>query len=364
MNTKIGLAFCALAVAAPAWISLRAEEPARPLNTGRVLVLDTERTIEGDIERQGEHYKIRRSVGELWVKAQNVLRLCDSREEAYAFLRTRANQRDPDERLRLAQWCQLQGLRKQALEEVAAAVELRPEHAPTRRLFANLQKAALVTPPAQTAKPAEEPEVNANLTAVSTESLSLFITRVQPTLMNACANCHASGRGGTFKLTRTYQGGSAGRKTTQQNLAATLAQVNKEQPKASALLIKAVSIHGEMAQPALKNRETPPYRALEEWIRVTLDNNPQLIANAAVTASPEVFPVKSETPTVNAAALKPADATKSPVNIPAESSVGGEPKEVGIPSSSTPAPPEPVDPFDPLIFNRQMHPQKSASGKK
>ena len=35
-----------------------------------------------------------------------------------------SNLSDPDERLRLAHWCQLNNLRKQALEEVSAAVQL------------------------------------------------------------------------------------------------------------------------------------------------------------------------------------------------------------------------------------------------
>ena len=41
-------------------------------------------------------------MGETWVPAKNVLCLCDSLEDAYAFLRSRANPRDADERLRLA----------------------------------------------------------------------------------------------------------------------------------------------------------------------------------------------------------------------------------------------------------------------
>src|SRR5262245_43108360 len=115
MSTKIRLALLALAVGAPAWMAFAASEPASVPKAGRVLVLDNERTLEGDIDRVGEQYRVRRPVGELWLPAENVLFLCDTREEAYAFLRARANLRDPDEHLRLAHWCHRQGLSGHAL---------------------------------------------------------------------------------------------------------------------------------------------------------------------------------------------------------------------------------------------------------
>src|SRR5262245_41999916 len=133
MITKNRLLLCAFVLAAPVWLVLRAADTVKPRSTGRVIVLDNERTLEGDIERQGDQYRIRRAVGETWVPGDKVLRLCATREEAYLYLRSRANLGDPDERLRLAQWCQLNALREQAIAEVTAAVELRPNHAETCR---------------------------------------------------------------------------------------------------------------------------------------------------------------------------------------------------------------------------------------
>jgi hypothetical protein len=323
------MVLCILAAAAPASEALRAAQPEPTPTTGKVLVLDNERTLAGDIERVGEQYRIRRSVGELWVPLENTLRLCENPEEAFAFLRARANLRDPDERLRLARWCYLQGLRRQAQEEATAAVELRPNHAESRRLLHSLQRAS-DTSFRQSAKAREETNLppKAQSPELSTESLSLFLTRVQPILMNACAHCHATGRGGAFKLARTYEPGLAGRKTTQQNLAAVLAQVNSEQPTASPLLSKAVSVHGkpgEMTQSPLKNREVAAYRSLEEWVRLTfhdktqVPNKPSLVTERVGTGQA----------IVTAGAVVP-------------------PEPVA----------DPVDPFDPVVFNRQMHPKK------
>src|SRR5437763_620082 len=53
---------------------------------------------------------------------------------------------------------------------------------------------------------------------LSADALGMFTTRVQPILMNTCASCHASGKGGAFTLTRAYDGGAAARRATQQNV--------------------------------------------------------------------------------------------------------------------------------------------------
>jgi hypothetical protein len=327
-------------------MALQAAQPETTEASGKVLVLDNERTLEGDIERVGPQYRIRRPVGELWVRAEQALRLCQTREEAYAFLRARANLLDPDEHLRLARWCHLHGLRRQALEEATAAVEVRPSHAESRRLLSTLQRAAEATPVVHHAKLEEEAERSPHPPPpeLSTESLSLYLSRVQPILMNACANCHATGRGGPFKLRRTYEAGVIGQRTTQQNLAAVLAQINKDVPSASPLLNKAVIIHGkpgDMAQPPLKNRELPAYRSLEEWVRVTLENTSPLRDKGNMSGS----------------AASVADRTRAAESTVPASSAKPEILESGI-ATERPVSVEPVDPFDPIIFNRQMHPRQ------
>jgi hypothetical protein len=353
-------------------MALRASENAPAPTTGRVLVLDNERTLEGDIERVGEQYRVRRTVGEVWLQAENVLFLCNSLEEAYAFLRARANLRDPDEHVRLAHWCHRQGLNRQALEHVNAAIELRPEHPESRRLLRVVQHALEPKAAGPMAKAKEDSELALPAPELNTESLSLFVTKVQPTLMNACASCHANGKAGAFKLTRTFERGLANRKTMQQNLAAVLAQVNRERPSVSPLLTKAVSVHGEMVQPALKSRDTPAYRTMEEWIRVTLESNPQLGDRAAAAASvagpageqsgaAEPATPKTEVFAGEAPAAQPQAGRKPGTESAGQ--VRAEAKDSQAPGVN-PSPAQPVDPFDPVIFNSQMHPQRTRGGKK
>src|SRR5262245_47749610 len=107
----------ALAALAPAGADLRAQDRPPPRAAGRVLILQNHRTLEGDIERAGDHYVIHRGVAEVIVPEGEALCLCADWDEAYALMGRQANLRDPDERVRLAKWCQMNGLHAKALEE-------------------------------------------------------------------------------------------------------------------------------------------------------------------------------------------------------------------------------------------------------
>src|SRR5438105_1673516 len=176
MNTKLGWVLCALTAAAPPPAFVRAGDRVPDRTTGQVLVLDNERTLEGNIERQGERFCVRRPLGELWIQQDKVLCLCQSHEEAYQFLRGRANLSDPDERLRLAQWCRQHGLRQQALQEIGAALNLRPNDPVSQRLLRGLQYAASAQPSTPAPRPGDELEPVTSPPPVTTDSLSLFVT--------------------------------------------------------------------------------------------------------------------------------------------------------------------------------------------
>lgn len=311
---------------------------------GRVLVLNNHQVMEGEIEKVGTEYRVRRGTGETWVPGDGVLCLCQDLCEAHRTLRRIANLEDPDERVRLARWCHLHGLRAEALEEARAAQALRPEHPECLRLLRALQSGAStagrrVDPPAHAAARPEAGGLSA--VDVTAESLALFTTRVQPILMNACATCHASGRGGNFRLTRTFDDPTIARRATQENLAAAAAQLNGERPEASPLLTRAVALHGDAAQPPLKGRQTAAYRTLQEWVRVT---------------TPGMTPVP---PSATAAWPPP------PTKPLASASVRQKPDRTSrdaMPPRPT-ASPTPTDPFDPAIFNRAMHPERGDAGR-
>jgi hypothetical protein len=354
MKHLIRLTWGALLLAAPVLNSVYAADPVPPRSSGHVLLLDSERVIEGDIDRDGDQYRVRRNVGETRVPSSNVLQLCHNLEEAYDFLRARANLRDGDERMRLARWCHLHNLRQQALAEARAACELRPQSPECRRLRDNLERAAVVMgPPSPAQNPAPADLSSPPPIEVNSDSMGWFATRVQPILMNTCATCHVPAKGGNFRLTRCYEDGMVNRRATQQNLASVLAQINVQHWESSPFLTKAVSVHGEASQPPIKNRDSKAYKALEEWIRTTLVNNPQLrdrpTALAAVSLSQseprtEAQPHKAES--VFAELAPPPNKAREGTGTSPSPSAGADPKP-------------PVDPFDPAIFNQQQHAPES-----
>lgn len=346
-----------------------AQEGAAPRSAGRVLLLQSERGLDGDIEKFGEQYRIRRGQSEVWLPADKVARLCVDWEDAYAYMKTRANLGDADERLRLARWCQLNNLRPQALVEAKAALDMRPGHAESRQLVLMLTRTvASPSPPVKMPVPAPAKTTTSPAARdISADSLAIFATRVQPILMNTCVTCHSAGRGGAFELIRT-DGGH--RSFTQANLAAVLTHVRVDNPSLSPLLIKAVSRHGEAANAPLKDRQAIPYKALQGWIEHLVANNPHLryddrepVTASKASAKAEVFaqtqvPPRARplSPPGNLPALpaavplktSPPQLTQAPATAPALASA----EEAQEPALGV------QDPFDPAIFNRQAPSRK------
>jgi hypothetical protein len=349
MTTKSRHILCVLAVAATVGLrSLVAQAPL-PAATGHVLLLDNDRVLEGDIERVGDRYRIKRPSGETMFPAGGVVRLCASLEDALDYLRSRTALNDPDERVRLANWCHLHGLHAQAVAEAEAAVKLRPDEE-GRRLLSHLQQAA--QPAARAARtPADDklPELD-----VCAETTNVFCTRVQPILMNACASCHATGRGGSFKLARCYEESGPNHRVTQQNLVAVLGQVNLERPQGSPLLSKAVSAHAALDKAPLQGRQSKAFHTLQEWVLAAVDKNPQL--------RDQLRPA----PAAAAEAKAPAEPAAEPKPQPPPAPPERPPQPLGqalpVVRPQPPAPPAqpaaPKDPFDAGPFNRQYFPER------
>jgi len=342
-------------VAAAATLPLGAQDGTGPGPQGRVLLLQTERGLEGEIERVGDRYRVKRGAGELWVQAEKALRLCTDWNDAYEFMKKRVNLSDPDERLRLARWCQLNNLRPQALAEAKAALEMRPAHLESRKLVTMLTQAT----PAAAAAPALPPNNAGNQPAkgkaaptpvdISSDAFAVFATRVQPILMNTCVSCHNGGRGGEFQLTAT-DGSQRG--ITQANLASVLDQLRLDNLVLSPLFIKAVSRHGNGTTAPIKDRQAVPFKTMQAWVEYLLTTNPHLrfrevdtVAAPSKKAEPAAFAQTRQEPPLLAPAGTPArrpDANASPVPPPPVTAAAGV--ERGQAKSN--------DPFDPEMFNR------------
>jgi hypothetical protein len=374
----------------------------------RYLVLQNESTLRGRIERTGDGYSLTTGAGESVIPARQVLAVCDSAEEAYRLLASRANLRDPQERVRLARWCWANGLPDLARAELAAAREIDPGHVEARRLTDLYRQ-----PPAERhgGPPQHNPAGPAGVKAqavpgaarvtpdpsYSSETLQGFTVRVQPILFNSCATaaCHGGNKGGAYHVQRPAHTGQPSAPLTRNNLLQTLLQIDKEDPAGSPVLIKAVEPHGGATRPPVGGKDAPAYKALEAWVfqvapppkKPETPPDPNGEAGDA-KAGAEVAPTKGDGGNPETERAAPPDgclpdtaATEKPLQ-PSRPSPAGSAKartptafasERGEGSKAQALPPgsvyssaaketrpTPVDPFDPMVFNRKFHPDRAA----
>ncbi len=352
------LAFAALR-SPVVWAQAEEAKPAKTLGqTGTVLVLDNDRTLEGDIERVGDQFRLRRGEAVSWVPPQASAVLCANLNEAYLVLRQRANLRDPDERIRLAQWCVGRGLKEEAIQEARGALELKPEYGPARRMVRHLEsmRQSEAAELARGGKVPQEAEMSTSLALEMTApSLGVFTSKVQPILMNACASCHATGRGGDFKLARVYTTNTANKRITQQNASSVMSQITPGQALASPVLVKAVSVHGDQTQPALRGRQTEPFRILESWVQQVSREH---MANRPKDAEGGVIAVTRGNAASNSGEIRTAEYrpdnnafASAPSSRPAQVPEVNPPAPPPQAKPSNPSSPSNSDPYDPDIFN-------------
>jgi len=116
-----------------------------PAAKNRVVVLDNENLIEGEVARVDDRYEIHRPIGgDLTLPAKRVLAVVADRKAAFAVVAERANRRDADERLRLAKWCANNGLMEEALSEAQTAARMRNGFAAAEQMIRSLHSLAQV----------------------------------------------------------------------------------------------------------------------------------------------------------------------------------------------------------------------------
>jgi hypothetical protein len=347
---KISLMLLAPALCAGLAWSLFAQEAPPTGTAGKVLLLQNERAFEGDIVKIGESFRIRKGGGETVIPAAQALRLCADWNEAVAFMRSRANLDDPDERLRLAKWCHLNRQIEHARAEARRALAMRPKHAATRQFVKLLEVTSTAKNVQPAAEPAPPPIPQIDL---SFEAVTAFTLKVQPILMNTCVNCHSGTHKGSFRLYRLHSG--ADRVATQRNLAAVLAQVQLDKPAASPLFFKALSAHGDAKTAPIPGKQSPTFVTLCNWLEQTIADNPHL---------------HDKTVTLPPAKLPRAVSSAPPVITPINKGEAG-PGLPGVVVSSDPPSPvrqrlpvaptvveSPADEFSAAFFNRYAHPSK------
>jgi hypothetical protein len=385
----------------------------------RVLLFRSGRALEGQIDETETHYVVTRATGTVEILKSEIEFVANDLDGAYRYKRERINDAKPTEHIRLAQWCLVVNLRDRAIEELERCVELDPNSTRAKGLLENLRRAAkpaakssLPADESEPAKPNSEPPTRTYPSfqkELSPAHVSTFSVQVQPLLLRSCgtAGCHDANHPGPLALVGSFR---PSQRSSQKNLRAVLAQIDTEEPDTSPLLVESLRPHGAAHRsPFMNGLNDPAYAKLSDWVRAVSGNpGPSMpavaqsrepAAAAVENAKPSSNPPGTETTAPNSVysnrpvTQTPARARAGMVNSPTEA-IGSQSsdKQTGPVSDATPGPqldagkpsgdlqPEmnptakplarpaaparsptesyqPIDPFDPEVFNRQFAPR-------
>ena len=187
----------------------------------------------------------------------------------------------------------------------------------------------------------------------SAAALSEFTKRIQPLLLNGCANANCHGRSTTteFRLDKPPRGFHSTQRLTQRNLKSVLQQLDFVSPGKSALLTNARSAHGDQPAP-LGMHKSKSFETLLSWVEMVAGPvvEPTAVPNRVATfASPGKFTARSvQSQTAKKSEVVEETAAVEPTHgeLPPLSELG----ELPGPTTAKELP-SGVDPFDANVFN-------------
>jgi hypothetical protein len=361
--------------------------------TGIVLLQDGG-VLAGQITRTANWYVVGRAGGQMQVPAARVMYVCRSLHEAYEYRIQHMSQPAAETHLTLAEWCLRYNLLEEAGRELQSARKLGASE--LRLGLVDRRLAAAKERPVQTASatsPAIAPAAAAEMSLPSSPApdlpngvLELFTRKVQPVLVNNCtaSKCHQPGGKQSFQLNRALLRGEANRRSTMQNLSATLALIDRAHPEVSPLLTVPRQTHGGMTGPVFGPRQEQAFKHVAEWVAMVVPQHvvepepkvaEEIAANAPAAARipKSVAPIPSgptayAQPTANEAAAVAVPVENADAQ-PAEDSAVEPAAAINDEALSSLRTPHrlqyggsleswrPRDPFDPEIFNRRQRAQ-------
>jgi len=333
-----------------------------------VLLLKNGEALSGRIAQVGDYYEVLLPNGRIRLRAAEVEMTCADLEEGYQRKRAAIRLDDARAHLRLAWWCMHHDLLGHAAAELADATRLDPDDpliAPVkRRLELALNPPDVSSTPGaagETAEAAQAPKSGPSLEELDRIVRELppgtvgeFRQVIQPMLWNSCASgqCHGAQGSETFRLLRAPHGHVATRRLTQRNLHSVLSQINRTDPAQSPLLRAARTAHGPADQRVIAPADATQYRTLAAWV-------------AGITAAETQVHEAAADPSALPAAEGPQAAVFTAPDVLAEPrQAGGAPEQTDRQQSNVQYGArlevfEPVDPFDPEIFNRRYFPRST-----
>lgn len=350
--------------------------PLAPLDG--VLLLRNGEVLAGRITHAGDYYFIARPRGDLRLRSAEVAFAADDLDEIYQRKRRQIEPGDAHAHLDLAEWCLQQNLLDQAAGELAEAIDIEPRHPRRSLVERRLELARRGEPPAATGNPIQPGPSNDDLDrlvrGMPSRSVEAFTSTVQPLLVNNCttSGCHNTHSAGKLRLMRLPRTGPPSRRLTQRNLHSVWQMVDLADPMSSPLLTQPIAPHGTAKDAVFSSREVEQYRELAAWVQglaFSGKSKPSSVEKQATKQAvppPPIRPRRSKprrTPPAAPPPAAPPDAelAETDLQLPdLEPAPDGEDAEETAGSDRTasrpprPADYEPVDAFDPEIFNRRF----------
>jgi hypothetical protein len=362
---------------------LWADEAGGPPRAG-VLLLHNGELIRGKVVRSAEHYVVEVDRGELRIRATDVECLAQSADECYLHRRDAIEGGKAEDHLGLAEWCIRHDLHERAAGELKQALAIDPTH-PKLALVERRLELAQRKPSASSAtkdKPkrgVSVEDLDRLVRGLPDGSVETFTNVVQPLLLHHCgaAACHGAQSKAALHLARVPAGRSPMRRATQRNLHAVLANVDLENPEASALLTAPVRPHGTSRTAVFNSRRAEQYRVLAEWVHSVAGKPvraaaPEPVAESVANGDESTAePASAEEPIEEEDADADAEQKPPPRSRPGGSplmrsrtapkhrpTAGQSPKRAK-PMRADPAKGYvPKDPFDAELFNREAEAAK------
>jgi hypothetical protein len=251
--------------------------PERKAQRGEsVLVLTSGRLVSGRISQSAGGYTVEKPTGRMVVPFDHVQVHAESPVLAYQSLREKMTDPSAGQHIGLARWCITNKLYDEARIELAAALELEPRNRVAQTTLKRIRRRANVKPSGAAQRKPSSPPVRQGHAAHNAESLlglsdatvRQFTSRIQPILVNRCANsgCHNRSVENGFELVHVRTGGDSTRRQTLQNLGQAVKLVDTNDPEKSPLILSPLANHGDSGRRVLDRRyDAKIVEALESW---------------------------------------------------------------------------------------------------
>jgi hypothetical protein len=341
--------------------NLPAGEPAQG-----VAVLQDGRTIQGKIQEVAGGYRVDHAGGHFILPYTEVSLTSASLVGAYQAYRDSIQKPSAESHLALAEWCISNNLLAQARDEIEAALRLEPQRAEARALLKQVDvlihgyagTPAPSNPPAEAIRPTAaiplaqfDRSQERTSAGLSRETHQEFVARVQPLLINKCANakCHGPAGSTQFTLIGTRIGSSNHRLASERNLEMLFSWIDAAAPRQSPLLTKPGEPSDAHREIFLGERQHQQYLILENWVASVIREKGNDLGAAVRHANPSPA---TDLHTGHSSLQLAGGAPQDPATLsPAARSVPAETNEFldRVRKQSRP------DAFDPNLFNRQFH---------